>query len=159
MTTQDTGSWVGRKESCDDNIDVGHIQRMALALDTAAPAQGDPLPLLWQWGLFIKAAPYRELGDDGHPRRGGFLPPADDRNRMWAGGRLQFLEPMRVGKKGRRESTIAAITEKEGRSGKLLFVTVKHEYVQDDTLCIIEEQDIVYRQPSPPKLEGDIVAP
>lgn len=159
MTTQDTGSWVGRKESCDDNIDVGHIHRMALTLDTPAPAQGDPLPLLWQWGLFVKASPYRELGDDGHPRRGGFLPPADDRNRMWAGGRLQFQEPMRVGKKGRRESTISAITEKEGRSGKLLFVTVKHEYIQDDTLCIAEEQDIVYREPSPPKLEGDIVAP
>ncbi|MFW7343096.1 MaoC family dehydratase N-terminal domain-containing protein [Pollutimonas sp. H1-120] len=159
MTTQDPASWIGRKESCDDNIDVGHIARMALSLDAAAPAEGDPLPLLWHWGLFIKALPYRELGDDGHPRRGGFLPPVDDRNRMWAGGRLQFLQALRVGTKGRRESTISAVTEKEGRSGKLLFVTVKHEYLQGDALCISEEQDIVYREPSPPKLEGAAVAP
>src|SRR3546814_4400091 len=91
------------------------------------------------------------LGDDGHPRRGGFLPAVDNRNRMWAGGRLQFLQPLRVGTKGRRESTISADVEKEGRTGKLLFVTVKHEYIQGDALCISEEQDIDYREPSPPK--------
>lgn len=158
MTTQDPSSWIGRTESCDDTIDVGHVQRIALSLDAPAPAQGDALPLLWQWGLFINALPYRELGDDGHPRRGGFLPAADNRNRMWAGGRLQFLQPLRVGTKGRRESTISAVVEKEGRTGKLLFVTVKHEYIQGDALCISEEQDIVYREPSPPKLEGSVAA-
>src|SRR3546814_12175226 len=84
MTTQDPSSWIGRTESCDDTIDVGHVQRIALSLDAPAPAQGDALPLLWQWGLFINALPYRELGDDGHPRRGGFLPAADNRNSMWA---------------------------------------------------------------------------
>src|SRR3546814_1858258 len=127
MTTREPGSWIGREEGCDDSIDVGHVQRIALSLDAPAPAPGGSLPLLWQWGLFINALPYRELGDDGHPRRGGFLPAADNRNRMWAGGRLQFLQPLRVGTKGRRESTISAVVEKEGRTGKLLFVTVKHE--------------------------------
>src|SRR3546814_7330212 len=105
MTTQDPSSWIGRTESCDDTIDVGHVQRIALSLDAPAPAQGDALPLLWQWGLFINALPYRELGDDGHPRRGGFLPAADNRNRMWAGGRLQFLQPLRVGTKRSEEHT------------------------------------------------------
>lgn len=160
MSMTDLESWLGRKEHCDDNIDEGHIQKMALSLDTPAPVAGDALPALWQWGLFINALPYRELGDDGHPRRGGgFLPPADDRNRMWAGGRVEFLRPMRVGVKGHRESTIASITEKEGRTGKLLFVTVKHEYSQNDAVCVSEEQDIVYREPSPPKLEGSLIAP
>lgn len=159
MTTLDPGSWIGRKENFDDNIDAGHVRRIALSLNEEAPGEGGALPLLWQWGLFINALPYHELGDDGHPQRGGFLPPADDRNRMWAGGRVQFLQDLRVGRKGRRESTIAAVTEKQGRSGKLLFVTVKHDYIQGDALCISEEQDIVYREPSPPKLEGGMIAP
>jgi itaconyl-CoA hydratase/mesaconyl-C4 CoA hydratase len=159
MTTQDPTSWLGRKETCVDNIDIGHLHRIALALDAPAPAEGDPLPLLWQWGLFINGVPYKELGDDGHPRRGGFLPAADDRNRMWAGGRLEFLSPLRAGIKGHRASTIAAVKEKEGRTGKLLFVTVQHEYVQEGILCIAEEQDIVYREPSPPKLDGSLIAP
>ncbi|MGB6102279.1 MAG: MaoC family dehydratase N-terminal domain-containing protein [Pusillimonas sp.] len=159
MTTQGLDAWIGRKESSDDNLDIGHIQKIALSLDSPAPGHGDPLPLLWQWGLFINGLPYSELGADGHPKRGGFLPPADDRNRMWAGGRLTFLQPLRVGVKGHKESTIVAVQEKEGRTGKLLFVTVKHEYSQGDALCISEEQDIVYREPSPPKLQGNIPTP
>ncbi|MDS1142550.1 MaoC family dehydratase N-terminal domain-containing protein [Pusillimonas sp. SM2304] len=159
MTTQGWDAWIGRSERCDDNLDIGHIQKIALSLDAPAPEHGDPLPLLWQWGLFIKGLPYSELGADGHPKRGGFLPPADDRNRMWAGGRLTFLQPLRAGIKGHKTSTIVGVKEKEGRTGKLLFVTVKHEYVQDGTLCITEEQDIVYREPSPPKLEGSIPTP
>ena len=159
MTTPDLASWIGRTETCDDNIDLGHIQRIALSLDAPAPALGDPVPLLWQWGLFVTALPYDQLGEDGHPKRGGFLPPADNRNRMWAGGRLQFLKDLRVGTSARRTSTISAVKEKEGRTGKLLFVTVRHEYHQDGALCISEEQDIVYREPSAPKLAGTVAAP
>ena len=159
MTTQDLDAWIGRQEHCDDNVDIGHVQKIALSLDTPAPAQGDALPLLWHWAHFIHALPYKDLGGDGHPRRGGFLPPADDRNRMWAGGRLQFLQPLRIGTRAQRISTIASVKEKEGRSGKLLFVTVKHEYFQDAVLCISEEQDIVYREPTPPKLASSTAAP
>ncbi len=159
MTTQDLASWIGRKEICDDNIDIGHVRKIALSLDAPAPGEGDTLPLLWHWALFINALQYDQLGEDGHPKRGGFLPPADDRNRMWAGGRLEFIQPLRVGIKGQRISTVAAITEKEGRTGKLLFATVRHEYVQGGALCISEEQDIVYREPSPPRLEGSVAAP
>jgi len=158
MNTQDLAAWVGRQERCDDNIDIGHVGKIALSLDAPAPAPGDALPLLWQWALFVHAVPYKELGADGHPRRGGFLPPADDRNRMWAGGRVRFLQPLRVARAAQRVSTIMAVNEKSGRTGKLLFVTVQHEYFQDGALCISEEQDIVYREPSPPKLEGTIAA-
>ncbi len=159
MTTQDLDAWLGRSETCDDNLDLGHAEKVALTLDEPAPSLGDPLPLLWQWCFFVKGVPYAETGTDGHPRRGGFLPPADDRNRMWAGGRVRFFEPLRVGTPARRESTILGIKEKSGRSGKLLFVTVGHQYIQNDRLCIDEEQDIVYREPSPPKLQGSEAAP
>ncbi|GAB2896816.1 MaoC family dehydratase N-terminal domain-containing protein [Paralcaligenes sp. KSB-10] len=159
MTATDPASWIGRTETCADRIDIGHIEKIALSLDAVAPAPGGELPLLWHWGLFIKAYPYDQLGDDGHPRRGGFLPPAENRNRMWAGGRLEFLSPLRVGMDASRVSTIASVKEKEGRTGKLLFVTVKHEYFQDGLLRISEEQDVVYREPSPPRLAGSESAP
>ncbi|MBB5213830.1 FAS1-like dehydratase domain-containing protein [Parapusillimonas granuli] len=157
--TQELDAWVGRSDRCDDNIDPGHIKKVALTLDAPCPAPGEALPLLWHWALFVNAVPHDEIGEDGHPRRGGFLPPADDRNRMWAGGRLEFLAPLRVGVPAARESRIAAIQEKEGRTGKLLFVTVKHEYFQGGALCISEEQDIVYREPAAPKLQGTVPAP
>jgi len=82
------------------------------------------------------------------------LPPADNRNRMWAGGRLEFIHPLRVDAQVSRRSTILNVQEKHGRTGSLLFVTVQHEYVQDGQRALIEEQDIVYREPSPPKLGG-----
>jgi itaconyl-CoA hydratase/mesaconyl-C4 CoA hydratase len=159
MTTVNPSSWLGRSEEVEDSIDLGHIQKVALSLDAAAPALGGELPLLWHWALFVKGVSYDEIGDDGHPRRGGFLPAAENRNRMWAGGRLDFLQPLRVGSPATRQSTVFAVKEKDGRSGKLLFVTVKHEYRQDGELCISEEQDIVYREPSAPKLEGSVQAP
>ena len=159
MTTQDLSAWIGRQETCEDNIDMGHVRKLALALDAQAPAQGQPLPHLWQWGLFNESVPYAEIGDDGHPKRGGFLPPADNRNRMWAGGRVQFIQPLKAGVPASKTSTIMNVVEKTGRTGKLLFVTVKHDYVQEGQLCITEEQDIVYREPSPPKLQGTTPAP
>ncbi len=73
---------------------------------------------------------------------------------MWAGGRVDFHHPLKVGVEAERVSTVAAIKEKNGRTGKLLFVTVRHEFMQQGEAAIVEEQDIVYRQPSPPKLEG-----
>ncbi len=159
MTATNPSAWVGRTEECTDSVDIGHIEKVALSLGAVAPVAGGEVPMLWHWALFVKGVPYDQIGDDGHPQRGGFLPAADNRNRMWAGGRVEFLQPLRVGVQGKRVSTIAAVKEKDGRSGKLLFVTVKHEYTQDGALCISEEQDIVYREPSPPKLEGSVPAP
>jgi itaconyl-CoA hydratase/mesaconyl-C4 CoA hydratase len=159
MSTTDLSAWIGRQETIHDTIDMGHVQKVALAIGVAEPKVGEPLPLLWQWGFFNSGLPYAELGEDGHPKRGGFLPPADNRNRMWAGGRVQFLQPLRAGVPAAKLSTIANVVEKQGRTGKLLFVTVKHDYSQQGVLCISEEQDIVYREPSPPKLQGTTPAP
>lgn len=159
MTTPDFSAWLGRTETCDDNLDAGHARKVALALDDSAPGPGEALPALWQWAFFAEGVPYAEIGGDGHPRRGGFLPPIEGRNRMWAGGRVQFRQPLRIGASARRQSVIAAVNEKEGRTGKLLFVTVGHQYVQGGVVCIEEEQDIVYREPSPPKLQGSVTAP
>lgn len=159
MTTQDYSDWIGRKESYSDNLDVGHVRQIALALDRPAPAEGEALPHLWLWAHFVRGQKYAELGRDGHPARGAFLPPLGDRNRMWAGGRVRFNEPLRVGVPAERQSTILNIVEKKGRTGSLLFFTVQHDYVQEGRVCVSEEQDVVYRAPTAPKLEGSIEAP
>ena len=143
--------WIGRTEEAHDQLSRNLVKRIAATLGEEAPAHGDPLPPLWHWAFFQEPVNESGLGQDGHPARGGFLPPADNRNRMWAGGRLEFLAPLRVGGESSRVSTIKHIEKKHGRSGALLFVTVQHDYLQDGKLAIREEQDIVYREPSPPK--------
>lgn len=159
MTTQDYSGWVGRKETCVDNLDPGHVHQVALALNRSAPAPGEALPHLWLWAHFVRGQGYAELGRDGHPAQGGLLPPLGERNRMWAGGRLRFYQPLRVGTAAERQSTILKIQEKRGSTGALLFFTVQNDYVQEGRLCVSEEQDIVYRAPTPPKLEGAIEPP
>ena len=82
MAEQDTQSWTGRTDSCDDNVDAGHIEKMAITLGAGVPGPGDVLPLLWHWGLFVKPVAYQKLGRDGHPVTGGFLPPAENKRTL-----------------------------------------------------------------------------
>lgn len=159
MTTQDLSAWIGRTETSQDRITHNLVKRIAATLSEPAPGPGDALPLLWHWAFFQDTVDAAGLGSDGHPARGGFLPPADDRNRMWAGSRLKFLSPLRVDAEVSRRSTILNVQDKHGRTGSLLFVTVKHEYVQEGREVLVEEQDIVYREPSPSKLAGTEAAP
>jgi len=159
MSNIDLNAWLGKSQVFHDRMDPGHASRIATTLSEVVPGQGDTLPALWHWAYFLESIPLDMLGMDGHPARGAFLPPADNRNRMWAGGRVEFLAPLRVGIDAEKTSTVSAIQEKKGRTGSLLFVTVRHEVTQDGKLAISEEQDIVYREPSPPKLVGTEPAP
>lgn len=152
MTTPALETWIGRSEICQDHISHNLVKRIAATLSEPPPAPGDALPLLWHWAFFQEPVTEAGLGLDGHPARGGFLPPAENRNRMWAGSRLEFLRPIRVDANVSRRSTILNVKEKTGSTGSLLFVTVQHEYVQDGQRALVEEQDIVYREPTPPKL-------
>jgi len=153
-TPTDFSAWIGRTEEAHDVLSRNLIQRIAATFGEATPADGEPLPPLWQWCFFQDPVPESQLGGDGHPARGGFLPPAANRNRMWAGGRVEFIAPLKVGGQAQRLSTLLNVEEKHGRTGSLLFVTVRHDYSQDGQLCVREEQDIVYREPNPPKLNS-----
>ncbi|MFJ3521054.1 MaoC family dehydratase N-terminal domain-containing protein [Pseudomonas sp. NPDC090203] len=148
----DYSAWIGRTEEAQDHLSHNLIKRIAATFGEPLPAEGDALPPLWQWCFFQEPVFESQLGSDGHPARGGFLPPADNRNRMWAGGRVEFIQPLKVGTDAHRLSTILHIEEKHGRTGSLLFVTLRHDYSQHGELCVREEQDIVYREPNPPKL-------
>jgi len=147
-------SWVGRTESAADTIAPMPVAALAATLDVDEPRDG--LPPLWHWIFFTPKARASEIGPDGHPRRGGFLPPVPLPRRMWAGGRLSWHESLRVGDTVTRMSRIERISEREGRSGALVFVTVRHEIAGPRGLALTEEHDIVYRglpregEPAPP---------
>ncbi|ROL80941.1 transposase [Pseudomonas chlororaphis] len=151
MSVTDPSAWTGRSQQAQDLLSDNLLKRIAATFGEPVPAPGEALPPLWQWCFFQEPLAESALGGDGHPARGGFLPPAANRNRMWAGGRLEFFEPLRAGFEAQCVSTISQVEEKTGRTGALLFVTVRHEYSQDGRLAIREEQDIVYREPTPPK--------
>jgi len=148
------GEWIGRSESRTDVIGATPVAalRATLDLDPAGVAPGAALPPLWHWLFFLPLHRQSELGPDGHAERGGFLPPVTLPRRMWAGGRLVFTRPLRVGDEVTRTSTIENVVEKAGRSGPLVFVTVRHEISTTgaDEPSIVEHHDIVYRgEPQP----------
>ena len=153
--TDTRASSIGCTESAADVVAPTSAAALSAALDyDTPPHQGDSLPLLWHWIFFRPVVPQSLIGSDGHPIKGGFLPDLGLPRRMWAGGRLLFHSPLTVGSSITRESRIVDVSEKEGRSGKLAFVTVKHEIRTSDSLAIEEEQDIVYREPALPGAAG-----
>jgi 3-methylfumaryl-CoA hydratase len=144
-------SWVGRTQTIEDIIAVDRVVAMAATLDLErAPAAGEALPPGWHWLFFNGAARQSELGPDGHPRRGGFLPPVPLPRRMWAGGRIKLSGPLPVGAPARRTSRILSVEAKSGRSGDLVFVTVRHEIAGGQGPALEEEHDIVYREAPAP---------
>lgn len=149
-------NWIGKQEVCYANIAVTQAQSMAAILDwdnTLQP-KGQILPSPWHWLYFLPTPKSSELDVDGHARRGGFLPPVPLPRRMWAGSRIAFKTPIRIGDNTRRVSTIKDVISKQGGSGQLVFVTISHDIlvIEDDSkterLAISEEQDIVYREAS-----------
>ncbi len=129
-------------------------QAMAGLLDIDPPADGQ-VPELWHWLHLLERRPTRDLGPDGHPTSGIPAPPGPGRRRMFAGGRVDTLRRLRVGAEATRRSWVSKSVEKQGRSGPLTFVTVRHEIHQDGALAIAEEQDIVYRAPGGSGLPTD----
>jgi 3-methylfumaryl-CoA hydratase len=144
--------WIGRTETRQDHIGVAPLAALSATLDRddAIPMPGAEVPPLGHWLYFLPLARQSEIGDDGHPRRGGFLPPVPLPRRMWAGGRLQWHHPLRVGDEIERTSKIVAVDAKSGRSGTLVFVTVRHEVSNAQGLALSEEHDIVYRDAPQP---------
>jgi 3-methylfumaryl-CoA hydratase len=142
--------WIGRTENRADQVTAAPIAALSATLDRddPPPRPGDPLPPLWHWLYFLPLHRQSELAADGHAARGGFLPPVPLPRRMWAGGRLEFHRPLRVGENLERTSRIVDVKFKEGRSGPLVFVLVRHEIRTAEGLALTEEHDIVYRNHS-----------
>lgn len=135
--------YVGRSQTATDEVSPRLMAGLAATLGVQTP---EVMPPLWHWMLFQDWVPPERIGPDGHPKRGGFLPPVHDLpRRMWAGGRVRFLGPLSVGDRVSRVSTIQRVQEKQGDAGRLVFVTVKHVIEGPAGPAIEEEQDLVYR--------------
>ena len=142
-------SWIGRSETRRDLITAAPMSALVATLDHPERAvdQGTPLPPLWHWLYFLPVHRQSGIGPDGHPLRGGFLPPVPLPRRMWAGSQLEFRAPIRIGDRAVRTSTIDDVRRKDGRTGQLVFVRVRHEIRCNDESepALVEFHDIVYR--------------
>ncbi|XDA97924.1 MaoC family dehydratase N-terminal domain-containing protein [Sulfitobacter sp. LCG007] len=147
--------WIGRTEQASELLTPTLVARLLATLDRE-DAQGMAAPLLVHHCLCQTAVPTGRLSPDGHPPRGGLLPPVPLPRRMWAGGAIAFRSRPRIGETVTRRSVVADVTMKQGRSGRLCFVTVNHDISSDGREVLSERQDIVYRDIAP---EGSGPAP
>ena len=139
-------SWIGRTETIEDIASALPLAGLAALLDHETPPwRAGEVPPLGHWLYFLNRARQSQIDVDGHPRRGGFLPPIALPRRMWAGSRLEFLAPIAIGAKIARRSTIENVQSKSGASGEMMFLTVRHEIASGGVIAIREEQDIVFR--------------
>jgi len=153
----DITAWVGRSETVHDTITATPVTALTATLDhptadLAALPAGMPLHPLWHWLYFLPMHRQSDIGADGHAKRGGFLPPVPLPRRMWAGSQFEFRSPVRVGDAVARTSTITDVTQKVGRTGKLVFVKVRHDLRCNGAAnpAIVEFHDIVYREARQP---------
>lgn len=139
-------SWSPGAVTAEDVLSPAPVAALSALLDQPEPVSvaGEALPPLWHWLYFLQWPAQQDLGADGHPRHGHFLPPIPQRRRMFAGGRCQIVEPLRVGEPAQRISSASSVAIKRGMTGEVLFVTVRNEYLQDGRTRLVEEQDIVY---------------
>ncbi|MCG2841107.1 MaoC family dehydratase N-terminal domain-containing protein [Sandaracinobacter sp. RS1-74] len=138
-------SWTGRSESRSERLDPEALRRFAAAIGEPLDVQSH-FPSLGHWGCFLPVAEDDGIGPDGHPKRGGFLPPVSLPRRMFAAGELRFEADLIPGEEATRQSRILDVTHKSGRSGELILVEVEHAIAQQGMNRIVERQTIVYRE-------------
>jgi 3-methylfumaryl-CoA hydratase len=143
--------WIGRGETAEDVASPVPLAGLAALLDHEIPPwRAGEVPPLGHWLYFLNRARQSEIDVDGHPKRGGSLPPIELPRRMWAGSRIEFLAPIAIGAKITRRSTIAGMESKSGASGEMIFLTVHHEIASAAGIAIREEQDVVFRGAAKP---------
>jgi 3-methylfumaryl-CoA hydratase len=141
-------------------IGAGPAEALAGLLGVPLPDLDAGLPLTWHWVYLLDRPDQADLGPDGHPVRGTVpTPPAPGLRRMWAGGAIEHREPLRVGARAVRRTTVLSTQDKQGRTGRLTFVTVGHEISQGGRVSIVERQDLVYREPVPTAVPAPDAAP
>ncbi len=160
IATDTLDAWIGRSETVHDTITTAPVVALTATLDhpAADTPTGTALPPLWHWLYFLPKHRQSDIGADGHAKRGGFMPPVPLPRRMWAGSQFTFNTPIRVGDAVARTSTIDDVSTKEGRTGKLVFVKVRHELRCNGAAdpALVEFHDIVYREAQGP---NDVAPP
>lgn len=142
----DLSKWIGRTQSVEDIVTQSGVDRFCATI--GCEPHKEVVPLGYHWCLGLPDNPMQELGEDGHPKKGGFLPPVELPRRMWASSKVEFVQPLVIGATIKRNSSIATVTEKNGKTGALVFVEVDHETLVGGVTAIRERQTIVYREAS-----------
>ena len=140
-------SWIGKTETAFCNLPSFPAQALSGAIEQKGNFEpGNQLPAPWHWLYFLAPTNRSSTGEDGHPQKGGFLPPVPLPRRMWAAGSMEIKRPLHLGERTEKTSKITSVEAKEGRSGPLVFVNLQHEFIQGGSTCITEEQNLVYRE-------------
>lgn len=135
--------WVGKTETRTERIEPVLLERYAAAIGETG---GNLPPSLMHWAFFLAAPPPDGLGPDGHPKRGGFLPPITLPRRMFAASDIRFLHPIEIGRDATRRAEVIGLQHKVGKkSGDLILVEVAIEIAQGAAVCVREQQTLVYR--------------
>jgi len=145
MHIHELQKWIGRIEEREDVATEAPLHLMAATLDHAIDSPLITVPPLWHWLYFLPTARLSEVGADGHPKRGGFLPPVDLPRRMWASSQFRFHHPLLAGDRIHRQSVITDVAHKEGKSGELVFVSIRHTVSDSQGVALVEDQQVVYR--------------
>ena len=140
--------WKGHEERVEEILSPLKVEGYHAVLDTGEPSanEGEPAPPGIHWMLARSNTPHSQLGHDGHGRRGGFIPPINLPRRMWAGSDIEFIRPLVVGEKVVRRSNFDSVVHKQGRTGNLVFVKLRHEYSIREEICLCEIQTLVFRE-------------
>ena len=151
MNSPNLTDWVGNSETRHQRLDPWPVAALSALFDLSAPAaeEGAPLPPMWHWLYFLPSARRSETGEDGHPRRGGFLPPVPQRRRMFAGGITLVHRPLPLGEEARLQATVKSVVRKECRSGPLVVVTVEYRIWGEGGLALTESQNLIYTDSAP----------
>ena len=144
MTAEDYGAWIGRSRTSEEVIDAGPRDRLAATL--GIEPNGDTLPVCWHWLYHLDKAPRDRIREDGHAITGDFLPPIPARRRMFAGTRLSFHRPVRVGAATTQRQTVTRIEKKSGRQGDIWLISVSLELLEGADLLVEEQKTIVLLQ-------------
>ena len=145
-------AWIGNKEVTEARVTAYQADALTATLNREEPPfkEGDPIPPGWHLFYIREVVKLADTASDGHPKRGNFLPPIDLPRRMWAGTKATFHRSIHVGEKINKVTTIEAVTPKVGQTGKLVFLSLKHEINGESGLAVTELQDVVYREEAKP---------
>jgi 3-methylfumaryl-CoA hydratase len=144
--------WVGRERIVEDEIGLSSARRIAgmLDMDPASLKQGDALPPHWFTMFFPDIARQSDIGPDGHPEKGVFLPPIPLPRRMGAGRRVTISGALRIGEPAIKRAIVAQVAPKIGRTGRMAVLTMRHVIETRGEVIAVDEFDALYREAPPP---------
>ena len=150
--TDNYDDWIGKQEITEARVTAYNADALTATFDRDDPPfkDGDAIPPGWHQFYIREVVKLSDTAADGHPKRGDFVPPVPLPRRMWAGTKSTFLKPIHIGERIRKVTTIEAVTPKTGKTGQLVFLTLRHDIEGENGVATSEIQESVYREEAKP---------